>query len=204
MPWPMMATMNGAERKASGAILVSERQRPAHRVHVHLVERRLRERAAAVGVADQKRPAADRPVKLPVAEANCPVPLVTSQVSADVPLNRQLCGLIVNGPLPSVLMRWMVPPGKTRSHRLSGNSTTRPTPLNTPLATTTPLMTVPPENTMVALNVSLPLVAAAAGMAGAAEIASAVPAASSALSPVVSCFSLFAESAHYPSQRGQL
>ena len=61
MPWPMIATMNGAERKASGAILVSERQRPAHRVHVHLVERRLRERAAAVGVADQKRPAADRP-----------------------------------------------------------------------------------------------------------------------------------------------
>jgi len=34
------------------------------------------------------------PVKLPVAPANCPVPPVTCQVSRDVPVNRQLCGLI--------------------------------------------------------------------------------------------------------------
>src|SRR5436305_13333360 len=39
----------------------SERQRPALCELVHLVARRLSERAGAVGVAGQKRPAADRP-----------------------------------------------------------------------------------------------------------------------------------------------
>jgi len=85
----------------------------------------------------------------------------------------------------------MVPAGKTRSSRLLlsgspgtlGISTTRPTPLNTPLATTTLLITVrvpdTPEVTMVRLNVSLALVAAAAGTAVTAEMTSAVPAASS-------------------------
>jgi len=71
-----------------------------------------------------------------------------------------------------------MPPGKTRSSRLllSGSpgtlgfsTTTRPTPLNRPLATTTLLITVrvsdTTEVTMVPLNVSLPLVAAVASLA---------------------------------------
>jgi hypothetical protein len=36
------------------------------------------------------------PVTLPVAPANCPVPSVTCQLSCEVPLNRQLCGLTEN------------------------------------------------------------------------------------------------------------
>ena len=34
------------------------------------------------------------PVKLPVAPANFPVPPVTCWANCDVPVNRQLCGLI--------------------------------------------------------------------------------------------------------------
>jgi hypothetical protein len=112
------------------------------------VARHLRERAAAVGVADQSARPLTGPVKLPVARANCPVPPVTFQASCCVPLNRQLCGLIENDRLPSVLTRCMVPLGKTRSSRLTsagsvgrcGSSTNRPTPRNTRLASTTLLM----------------------------------------------------------------
>ena len=61
------------------------------------------------------------PVKLPVAPVNFPVPPVTCQVSYDVPVNRQLRGLITKGDrgLPSVLTTCRVPPGKTRSSWLT-------------------------------------------------------------------------------------
>jgi hypothetical protein len=58
------------------------------------MERQLRGRAAAVGVAGQKRPAADRPGEAARRTGELPVPPVTCQVSRDVPVNRQLCGLI--------------------------------------------------------------------------------------------------------------
>src|SRR5882762_9246471 len=66
----------------------SERQRPALRELVHLEARHLRVRAAAVGVADQKRPAADRPGEaarrvgeLPGAAGHRPTPLNTPRAS---------------------------------------------------------------------------------------------------------------------------
>ena len=38
------------------------------------------------------------PEKLPVASANCPVPPVTCKLSCCVPLNKQLCRLIIEEP----------------------------------------------------------------------------------------------------------
>src|SRR5262249_40408003 len=103
------------------------------------------------------------PVKLPVAWPNCPVPPVTSQVNCCVAVNRQLCGLTDPDRVPGVLTTCMVPLRKTRSSRLtpaeSGgtSSTTRPTPLNTPLARTTLPMTVRVFVPGTATNTMVPL-----------------------------------------------
>ena len=72
----------------------SERQRPALRELVHVEARHLRERAAAVGVAGQERPAADRPGEAARRVSELPVPPVTCKLSCCVPLNKQLCRLI--------------------------------------------------------------------------------------------------------------
>src|SRR6266851_5682310 len=98
----------------------SERQRPAGRDHVLLVERRLREGAAAVGVAGPKPLAADRPGgaagragELPGATGDFPGLLQRQPEQAVV-------GLRENEVMSTVVLtRWMLPPGKTRSSRLT-------------------------------------------------------------------------------------
>jgi len=128
---------------------LSERQRPALRELVHLEARHLRERAAAVGVAGQERPAADRPGEaarrvgeLARAASYLQAELlrpVTCKLSCCVPLNKQLCRLIEKpgNRVPSVLTACTVPPRETRSSWLTGSpgttSTNRPAPLRTPV-----------------------------------------------------------------------
>ncbi len=89
---------NLADReRVLGATLVSERQRPALRELVHLVERewQWRQRAAAVGVAGQKRHGADRPgeaagrvVELPGAAGHVPGELLRPGEQAAVRVDR--------------------------------------------------------------------------------------------------------------------
>ena len=89
------------------------------------MQQRCRHGAAAVGIAGPKPSrfgCADG--KLPVAPANWPVPPVISPGFCSFKVIMQLCGLIEKEVMsPPLLMRCMVPPGKTRSSRLtSGGS----------------------------------------------------------------------------------
>src|SRR6185437_11111363 len=118
---------------------LSERQRPALRELVHLEARHLRERAAAVGVAGQERPAADRPRE--AARRVGELARAASYLQAELLRPAEQAAMQVDrktwqqGPERADHVHGAAA-GETRSSWLTGSpgttSTNRPTPLNAP------------------------------------------------------------------------